>query len=84
MASRHVTSAAPIPAGVARQLCEEISIANRGKWYTFNGLWCTFCIRFSATPERRCFANANAPGNRGCSQVNDRFEAMPPTPGARA
>ncbi len=75
MASRQGTAATPIPAGVARQLCAEIWHANHDKWYTFNGLWCTFCARFSPTSEQRCFANARTPGNRGCAQVNARFDA---------
>ena len=64
---------AEIPAGEALELCRAIYAENRGKWYTFNGLWCTFCGRFSTTETVRCYANA--PGNRGCSQVVRRWEA---------
>lgn len=65
---------AGIPATIARQLCLEISAANRGRWYTFNGLWCWGCARFSGDVTRRCFASR--PDNRGCAQVNARFERL--------
>ena len=59
-----------IPQNLALQLCNEISAANRGKWYTFHGLWCWGCVAFSKSPEQRCYANA---GNTGCPQVNKLY-----------
>ena len=67
------TESCAIPAEVALRLCEEIRQVNGGKWYTFNGLWCWGCARFSPSPEKRCFAAT--PENRGCSQVNRRYDA---------
>ena len=66
-------AARPIPEKLAEKLCLEIEGENRGKWYTFNGLWCWGCATFSkGDPSRRCF-NAT-PDHRGCAQVNNRFE----------
>ena len=59
-----------IPQNLALQLCDEISAANRGKWYTLRGLWCWGCRTFSKTPEQRCFAQDN---NTGCPQVNKLY-----------
>ncbi len=64
-----------IPQDIALKLCKEISTANRGRrWYTFNGLWCWGCVRFSGDPARRCFANR--PDYRGCAQVNARYDRL--------
>jgi hypothetical protein len=65
-----------IPFPIARQFCQEIREENRGKWFTYNGLWCWGCARFSPSLDQRCFANPNSPGNRGCSQVNARYAAL--------
>jgi hypothetical protein len=60
---------------VALSLCNEIQAENRGKWYTYGGLWCMGCVAFTkGDDEKRCWS-ANAE-NRGCSQVNRRFDAM--------
>ncbi len=62
-----------IPCEVALRLCEQISEANRGKWYSFNGLWCLGCVAASKDdPTKRCWHNA--PHNRGCGQVNARYD----------
>lgn len=61
-----------IPRETALRLCEEIRAENRGRWWTVNGMWCWGCARFSGEPDRRCWANA--PGNRGCAQVNARYD----------
>ncbi len=63
----------PIPADVALRLCEAIVASRRGQWWTYTWVWCKFCLRFSATPETRCWANKE--GNRGCSQVSARFDS---------
>ncbi len=61
-----------IPLETAEKLCMEISQANRGKMFTFQGLWCWGCARFSGAISKRCFASERE--NRGCPQVNERFE----------
>ena len=66
-----------IPDDVACHLCEEVQRANRGKWYTFGGLWCLGCRVFSSgAADEMCFRAK--PTNRGCKQVNalyaDRYE----------
>jgi hypothetical protein len=63
-----------IPFELARQLCAEISAANQGKWYTFNGLWCRSCAHFGGDASRHCFARR--PDNRGCAQVNARYARL--------
>ena len=65
---------ANIPDTIAQKLCLEISAVNRRRWYTFNGLWCWGCARFSGDASKRCFANQA--GNRGCAQVNARFNRL--------
>ncbi len=61
-----------IPIETAEKLCMEISQVNRGKWYTFHGLWCWGCARFSGDISKRCFAGER--DNRGCPQVTERYE----------
>jgi hypothetical protein len=62
-----------IPKDVALKLCEEIRAKNRGRWYSFFGMWCWGCYRFSrGNSTRLCFSNN--PENRGCAQVNERYE----------
>ncbi len=61
-----------IPPDVALALCQQIAGENRGKWYTFNGMWCWGCLRFSGAATNRCYANA--PAQRGCAQVNARYD----------
>lgn len=61
-----------IPKKMAMQLCEQIREANRGKWYTFNGLWCWGCAKFSGEAAKRCFSSP--PLNRGCAQINARYD----------
>ncbi len=64
---------ATIPKEIAQQMCVEIREENRGKWYTFNGLWCWGCTAQARGDVRKmCFRNT--PENRGCTQVNQRFD----------
>ncbi|MFC1900413.1 hypothetical protein ACFLYN_02355 [Chloroflexota bacterium] len=64
-----------IPADVALGMCREIRDENRGRWYSFYGMWCWGCYTFSGrNPEKMCFSNS--PGNRGCSQVNKKYDNM--------
>lgn len=62
-----------IPREVASQLCEQIRQENRGKWYTFSGLWCLGCETFTkGDPTKLCWACS--PDCRGCTQVNARYD----------
>ncbi len=62
-----------IPKETAERLCVEIREQNRGKWYTYNGLWCLFCAKFTGgDTTKMCFSNG--PNYRGCMQVNKRFD----------
>jgi len=61
-----------IPYETAAQICEQIAQANRRKLYTFNGVWCWGCTKFSKDISQRCFNNT--PGCRGCAQVSQKYE----------
>jgi hypothetical protein len=62
-----------IPSDVALSLCAKIRERNRGRWYSFYGVWCYFCYRFTkGDPKKLCFSGT--PDNRGCSQVNKQFD----------
>jgi hypothetical protein len=64
-----------IPWDTALHLCATLQAENRHKWYTPNGMMCRGCVRFSAgNPAKRCLANR--PDNRGCYQVNARYDAQ--------
>jgi hypothetical protein len=63
-----------IPYETAAEICEQTSQVNHRKPYTFNGMWCLGCTTFSKGIEQRCFNNA--PGCRGCAQVNQKFDLM--------
>lgn len=63
----------PIPREIALRLCGEIQRHNRGKWYTFGGLMCWGCVRFSdGDPARMCVSSQA--DYRGCLQVNARYD----------
>lgn len=62
-----------IPHDVALQLCAAIRTENRHKWYTASGMMCRGCVKFSGgDPAKMCFASH--PDNRGCYQVNARYD----------
>jgi len=62
-----------IPGDAALRLCKEIRDENRGKWYRWTAWWCWGCETFcQGDPEKMCVANH--PGNRGCAQVNTRYD----------
>ena len=62
-----------IPKDAALQLCDEIRKENHGKWYSFSGLWCYMCNKVSkGDMTKLCFHGR--PDNRGCSQVNRRYD----------
>ena len=62
-----------IPDEVAKELCHQIRLQNHCRWYSFYGLWCWGCFKFSkGDPTKMCYSNR--PGNRGCCQVNKRYD----------
>lgn len=64
----------PILREEAEQLCARIRQENRGKWWTFGGLMCWGCERFSKGDFSKMCA-AGRPDYRGCIQLNRRFDA---------
>ena len=65
-----------IPVVTALGLCKEIRQANRGRWYTANGLRCMACAALSrGNTEKMRIASKR--DYRGCEQVNVRFDALP-------
>ncbi len=63
-----------IPQEIADELCEEIRTQYRGKWWTVAGWQCWGCTTFTkGDPAKRCYG-ASSPDNRGCGQVNQRFD----------
>jgi len=62
-----------IPQDVAQQLCQEIRQENRGKWWRWQAWWCWGCATFTkGEPTKMCWHNP--PENRGCAQVNARYD----------
>ena len=72
MANETKTGSQAIPQAVAEQLCREIRVDNRGKWWRWTAWWCWGCERFSQSPSTMCYANH--PELRGCTQVNARYD----------
>jgi hypothetical protein len=67
-----------IPREVAIRLCADIQVENRYRWYTPAGNMCHGCLAYSrGDPARMCFASR--PDNRGCYQVNARYDQHVPT-----
>jgi hypothetical protein len=67
-----------IPEDIASELCKEIRIKNRGRWYSFYGIWCMMCNRISKGDTMKlCFHGR--PDNQGCSQVNNRYDKRKPS-----
>lgn len=63
----------PIPYETALRLCDLIRYENRGKWYTFGGLMCWGCVRFSKGDPAKMYVSGQS-DNRGCIQVNRRYD----------
>lgn len=64
---------AAIPGEAALRICAVIQAENRNRWYTANGIMCRACVKFSKGDRAKmCFANR--PDNRGCYQVNARYD----------
>ena len=64
-----------IPKDTAIKLCEGIRKENRGKWYSFYGVWCYMCNKVSkGNVTKLCFNSSS--DNRGCSQVSKRYDTI--------
>ena len=62
-----------IPEDVAFLLCAAIRHKNRGKWYTFAGLQCWGCLRFSKGDYARMFVSKRE-DYRGCNLVSKHYD----------
>jgi len=60
----------------ALELCEQVRAENKKKSISFNKMWCWGCTKFTKSPEKRCFANAENGSNTGCVQVNRLYEKL--------
>lgn len=59
----------------ALTICSQLQSENHRKWFTYQAWWCWGCTTFTrGDAAKRCFANA--PENRGCEQVNRRFDEV--------
>ena len=73
-------SSVAIPQEIVLRLCEEIRQENRGKWYRWTAWWCWGCAKASkGDPVKMCFSSN--PANRGCLQVNARYDRQSSLPG---
>ena len=60
---------------VALLICATIRQENQGKWYTFAGLQCWGCMKFSkGDPAKMCISSRE--GYRGCKLVNKRHAKL--------
>jgi hypothetical protein len=60
----------------ALELCEQVRVISKKKLISFNKMWCWGCTKFTTSPEKRCFANAEDGSNTGCSQVNKLYKKL--------
>jgi len=60
----------------ALELCEQVRVKNKKKWISFNKLWCWGCVKFTKSPDKRCFANSENGSNSGCVQVNKLYKKL--------
>jgi hypothetical protein len=60
----------------ALELCEQVRAYNKEKSVSFNKLWCWGYAKFTKSPEKRCFANAEDGSNTGCTQVNKLYKKL--------
>ena len=60
----------------ALELCEQVRAINKKKLISFNIMWCWGCTKFTSSPEKRCFANAEDGSNTGCTQVNNLYRKL--------
>ena len=64
-----------IKKAVALQLCDTIRRENSGKWYTFAGLTCWSCMRFSKGNLAKMRLRRKK-GYRGCRLVNTWYAKL--------
>ena len=64
-----------IPRGVALELCKQIREENERKLFGFGKTQCSFCYKFAKDNASKFCIFANEL-NRGCSQVNKRYEKL--------
>jgi len=64
-----------IKKSVALLLCEKIRQENSGKWYTWGGLTCWFCMK-SAKGKPAKMHMRRKKGYRGCRLVNDWYTKL--------
>ncbi|MBN2150671.1 MAG: hypothetical protein JW839_04395 [Candidatus Lokiarchaeota archaeon] len=69
-----------IPDDVALALCEEARAKNEGKRLSVRKLMCWGCVKFSESPQARCWSSTGNGSNRGCFQVNELFDEIHPRP----
>lgn len=70
-----LASDAPIPREEAYAICAQLRKEHSGKWYTFDGLMCWGCEKFShGDPDRMCVSGQS--GYRGCIQINRRYDQL--------
>ena len=60
-----------IPRDVSQLLCIAIRKVNRGKWYTFAGLQCWACMKFSKGEPSKMFLS-----KQRCKLVNERYNEL--------
>ncbi|MFX1287696.1 MAG: hypothetical protein ACFFFY_03930 [Promethearchaeota archaeon] len=60
----------------ALEICEQVRARNKIKAISFNKMWCWGCTKFTKSPEKRCFANAENGSNTGCVQVKNFFKQI--------
>ncbi|MFW9937362.1 MAG: hypothetical protein ACFFD5_06910 [Candidatus Thorarchaeota archaeon] len=60
----------------ALALCEQVRTINKKKKISFDKMWCWGCAKFTKSPDKRCFANAENGSNTGCTQVNNLYKKM--------
>ncbi len=64
-----------IPRDAVLLLCAIIRRENQGKWYTFAGLRCWGCMKFSRGDPAKMRVSARE-GYRGCNLVNKRYDQL--------
>lgn len=64
-----------IPRDAALLICAAIRRESYGKWYTFTGLQCWGCMRFSKGDPAKMYLSKRL-GYRGCKLVNKRYAQL--------
>ena len=64
-----------IPRDAALLICAAIRRENHSKWYSFTGLQCWSCIRFSKGDLAKMYISKGV-GYRGCKLINRRYAQL--------